>query len=480
MHSLSGYSIYESSIQSRGDTQYFLVRNLESGEKSLAIMGESGSFDVKQQTANGAAICPLNSHNLVELTKIFTWLAPVPLGLKASAGFGDRLGIATPGHILAAEGMGFAPVFAQQSVRENARTGRTPRQVLEDAAWGVFEGGWTLPWGADADHLKTTNDLESFAQAGYTFFTIDPGEHVDNAAQDDDTEILVKKVATLPWEWLQSSPAQAYNTYLEKTTRLGNTSIHFTEHELLRAMAKYGKAVVHSYRMQQHLLKVMDGKPFDLEISVDETDLPTSVQEHYYISSELKRLGVVWTSMAPRFIGRFEKGVDYIGDLQAFEKDLEAHALVLNAFGTYKLSLHSGSDKFSVYRLVTEKVFGKVHLKTAGTSYLEALRVLAQTSPALFRQILQLGIDRYPIDMASYHVSARLEKVAAPGQLQDVELPLLLDQFDARQVLHVTYGSALAKFGQEILSALRANEELYYQVLKQHFRKHLEPLVYQS
>lgn len=120
-----------------------------------------------------------------------------PLSLKPSFGFGDRLGIATPGHIAAVLGTGFAPIFAQQPVRENARTGRTPQQVMDDARRAVESAGWNDPWGADADHLKTMDDIPSFVKAGYTFFTVDPGEYVDDDASHDSLEVLRKKAKDL-------------------------------------------------------------------------------------------------------------------------------------------------------------------------------------------------------------------------------------------------------------------------------------------
>ena len=89
------------------------------------------------------------------------------------------------------------PIFAQQSVRENTRTGRTPQQVLDDAIWGIFQEGWRAPWGADADHVKEIADLAPFVAAGYTFYTIDPSDYVDNAAQTDAPETLREKVARL-------------------------------------------------------------------------------------------------------------------------------------------------------------------------------------------------------------------------------------------------------------------------------------------
>jgi len=131
----------------------------------------------------------------------------------------------------------------------------------------------------------------------------------------------------------------------------------------------------------------------------------------FYIASELKRLGVHWVSLAPRYVGRFEKGVDYIGDLAELRTDLAGHAAIARALGPYKLSLHSGSDKFSVYPLIVEAARGQVHFEDSGTSYLEALRTIARVKPALFREIAELAIERYPTDRATYHVSAELAKL---------------------------------------------------------------------
>jgi len=179
-------------------------------------------------------------------------------------------------------------------------------------------------------------------------------------------------------------------------------------------------------------------------------------------------LGVKFTSLAPRFIGRFEKGVDYIGDLNALDVELEKHAAVTANFGTYKLSLHSGSDKFSVYPLVAKHWGGQIHVKTAGTSYLEALRVLAKHEPDLFLQIYSLGRERYDTDRRTYHVSAKLEMLPNTD-----DLPSLLNDFHAREVLHVTFGSALAHFEKEIKASLVNHADAYRMALETHFEKHL-------
>jgi hypothetical protein len=389
-----------------------------------------------------------------------------PLNLTPSFGFGDRLGLATPGHIASVKGTKFAPIFAQQSVRENTRTGRTPQQVMDDAQRAVDAAKWDAPWGADADHLKTVDDILPFIAAGYTFFTVDPGEHVDNAADTDSVEALKQKVASLNWDelsalYLSGDGEQAWGKFAKSP--LGEAE------SLMRATIKYGRAIQHAVSMFKRLSELTDA--FDFEVSVDETDSPTTPLEHFFIANELIRKGVKFTSLAPRFIGRFEKGVDYIGDLNALDAELSKHAVVTAHFGTYKLSLHSGSDKFSVYPLVAKHWGERIHVKTAGTSYLEALRVLAKHEPGLFLKIYTLGRERYETDKKTYHVSAELNKLPKTD-----DLPSLLEDFHAREVLHVTFGSALSQFGVELKAALVKYDDAYYDGLKKHFDKHLSLL----
>ncbi|MBE0689670.1 MAG: hypothetical protein IH587_06060, partial [Anaerolineae bacterium] len=343
-----------------------------------------------------------------------------------------------------------------------------------DAMWGVFETGWREPWGADADHLKLVADIPTFVAAGYTFFTIDPGDHVDDAAETDRLDTLYAKVKALDWRTLKSS---LEDTRARFTTSfaLDGVTLEFDEHMLLKAAVKYGGAVAHTVRMHNALRDHADGHPFELEMSVDETGTTTSLHEHFYIASELIRLDVAFVSLAPRFVGRFEKGVDYIGDLDELDQNIAGHAAIMRHFGNrYKLSLHTGSDKFGVYPIAMRHTNGRVHLKTAGTSYLEALHLIASVEPAFFREILDFARNRYETDRKSYHVSAQLEHVATASDLTDAQLPQLFSEFDARQVLHVTFGSVLDVFGDRLAAALKHNRDEYYAYIKRHFDRHLE------
>ena len=152
----------------------------------------------------------------------------------------------------------------------------------------------------------------------------------------------------------------------------------------------------------------------------------------------------------------------------------------MRTLGPYKISIHSGSDKFSIYPIVAELTEGLVHVKTAGTSYLEALRAIARVQPALFREVLDFARERYEIDKATYHVSADVTRVRPAGEVADDYLPALLDDFHARQVLHVTYGSVLTaeggeRFARRLRATLSANEEAHYAALEAYLGRHVRP-----
>src|SRR4030095_264792 len=127
--------------------------------------------------------------------------------------------------------------------------------------------------------------------------------------------------------------------------------------------------------------------------------------EHVVVVRELQRLGMEFISFAPRFVGRFEKGGEDIGDLDGLQREFQVHAEIARALGPYKLSLHSGSDKYSTYPLIAEATKGVVHLKTAGTSWAEALRAIAHNDADLMRLILTLAVDSFEANRKSYHLS---------------------------------------------------------------------------
>lgn len=486
-----GLRIQTSSLTRHEGAVYALTQP-EGGPQRLVVVAPVGSplLDgfVGERTDNAGTstlLGPLSNENATTLRGRLGWLRPTVLGLRTTVGLGDRLGLATPGQLRAVRAAGgdLAPLPAQQSIREMTRTGRTPQQVLDDAMWGVFAEGWQSGFGADADHLKTTADIDSCLAAGYTFYTFDPGAHVDRGADTASAPTLRDRFEALPWDQLEDTPAALAARYLATPIICEDHRIPCDDTALRRAAVKYGQAVAHVVMLYRHLAHVGAGRAWEVEVSVDETESPTTHAEHYYLATELRRLGVRWVSLAPRYVGRFEKGVDYIGDVGAFEADIAVHAAIARTLGPYKLSLHSGSDKFSIYESAVRQTRGMAHLKTAGTSYLEALRTVGHLAPALLRVIYAFARERYETDRASYHVSARLDRAPAPASLSDRNLSELLEQFDAREILHVTFGSVLTErnavdqccFYDDLMDVLRAHPDAYADDLEKHFLRHLRP-----
>lgn len=411
-------------------------------------------------------------------------MKPTILGLKKSFGFGDRLGLATPGHLSASSRYDFAPIFAQQSIREMERTLRSPTEVMDAARDALLQAGYTGVWGADGDHLKTEADIDATAAVGFCFFTLDPSEFVVNSADTMAQEDLAAAIGSMVEDGIL--PEDWTSLYLNRSFDLDSGEVlTFSEETLSRAAVKYARSIHHCERLARHIEKTVAPDQSELEVSVDETDSPTSPLEHLFFALELKRRNIQVVSLAPRFVGDFEKGIDYIGDIGRFEKELERHVAIARYCGPYKISIHSGSDKFSIYPAIGRICGDLLHVKTAGTSYLEALRVVCRTDPVLFDAIAQYSRARFDEDKRTYHISttnAQIDAVfARNGDREDT----FLETIPGRQLLHVTFGSVLTQgsddsgrpFKDALLENLTREEDLYAEVLDHHLGRHLQELV---
>jgi len=330
---------------------------------------------------------------------------------------------------------------------------------MQAAIIALAERGYGGSWGADADHLKTTEHVSRMAAAGFCFFTIDPSEHVGKGALTREQE----------------------SAYLGRKFDVPNVGkLQFDVASLRNAAVKYGRALDHVGLMGRHIAQTMGTRPFEIEVSVDETSEPTSVLDHLFIGLELRRLAVARVvSVAPRFIGDFEKGIDYKGDLKKFEASLRDHLEIARFCGPYKISVHSGSDKFSIYPIVGRVCGQLLHVKTSGTSYLEGLRVVARTAPQLFAEIVEFCRGRFGSDRQSYHISTTQADVAAlPKFSGPKEEPRFLDEVAGRQLLHVTFGSVLTHptFKPRILETLEGHAALHEELVERHLTKHLSLL----
>ena len=452
------------------------------------ISTESGTFRAVE-TDFEYHICPCNHANALSLRRRFPFTVPRAIGLSAALGAGDRVGLATPGHIRALRKFRISPVLAQQSVREMARTARSPEEVLDDVSWAVFQEGYRDGFAADADHLKSEKDIEDTFNAGFTMYTIDPSDLVSDEVDVCDSATLEERFEKLPWDQLNGAGEELLERYLRREFNIdaegGALQFDFSRKELLRAAVKYLPAIARVIKLKAHLDGLFDGKPFDLEVSLDETRAPTSLLEHFFMASELNRLGLHVSGLAVHFTGRFEKGIDYMGDLGEFERTFREHVIVSGSCDPYKVSIHSGSDKFSIYPIIGKLAGGSFHLKTAGTSYLETLRIVARHDPPLFRRIIKYSMAYFDADRKTYAISTKLSMIPDEGKVKDEDLEeTFLNGNSGRQLLHVTFGSILTAraenggwlFRDRMRMILFDHEEEYYGTIQTYFERLLTSL----
>ena len=401
---------------------------------------------------------------------------------KPSFGFGDRIGITTCAHINIAKNYPVFPVFAQQSARELERTQRTPSDVMKDAFWDIFEKGFIKGYGADADHLKKEQDIENYIKAGFRMFTIDIIDDIN----DDVYEMSENQIRDKLSKGCEKDIFQKYKSKgkILLKGKKQDLIMNIQEDELAGTAVKFSSAILKIEKLY-HFIYSKIGGDFDLEISVDESNYPTTYLDHYVLVSELYKRNINIFSIAPHFRGQFEKGIDYIGNINEFIEDIDYHNAISNEFEKYKISIHTGSDKFSIYPYISEYTQGSYHVKTAGTSFLEAIKVAGKVDIVLMREILKFCLDRFNEERKSYHLSTNLDNVPKP---EDINKENIVEVFntnnDFRQVIHVGYGPILTEkdnnrkfvFRDILYNILNENYDMYSDCIREHFERHLKAL----
>ena len=450
-------------------------------DRVLGIFGASEAFAgfegqaVEPGEVGSALFAALTHPNAVALRTALPFTAPSTLGDRAiTFGVGDRLGVAGPGHLRGMSSYQSCPVLAQQSVRELDLTGRDYEQVLDASTWAVFQEGYERPWGADGDHLKTEDWVRTALRVGFTRITADVSDYISHEyAAGSDTEIMKA------YERLEEGYRQRIEkTYLPLNIDLDSgETVSFSRPVLARTALIYGRAIEHALRLYRTGVKARGEGGFDFELSVDETETPTTPEAHVFVALEAGELGMRIGSLAPRFVGEFQKGIDYIGDLKEFERTFAVHAALARRFG-HRISVHSGSDKFSVFPAVGKLSRGRYHIKTAGTFWLESMRIIAVHEPALYRRLHEAALERFDKATRYYVVTTNLDNVPVLDSLQDRELPSLFDNPDARQLIHITYGELLRdrELGPGFFEALHHHIEEYWVAVAEHTERHLKTL----
>ncbi|NCC65294.1 MAG: hypothetical protein EOM15_11625, partial [Spirochaetia bacterium] len=335
-----------------------------------------------------------------------------------------------------------------------------------------------LGYGSDGDHLKTGEEVAMALNAGVSMITLDSSQHIDTSIQNlSDAEV------DLAYDRLEKEDRMLFEQlYEDQLFSIAEETLKLSRMQLRRDILTYHRALDHIQKIYEQYIKKAE-YPIDFEISIDETEQTTHPNSHLFIALELKRRKVSISTIAPRFVGEFQKGIDYRGDLSLFEEDLSLHAAIAQEFH-YRLSIHSGSDKFSIFPILGRCIKGSFHVKTAGTNWLEAVRLISQKDPELYRKIHKHALSRFPDACAYYHVSTDITAIRDLDTVCDAELPTYLEDDNARQLLHITYGFILEDedergnklFKEELFALLVKEEEAYAGLLKAHIEKHLQLL----
>ncbi|MCS8604483.1 tagaturonate epimerase family protein [Lactiplantibacillus pentosus] len=484
---LTDKEVYVPSIQVDRTNVYFVLHEIKDKQvaKSLVVYEDRDSvndFDA-QETATDAnkvlLVGALNEQNWHALTKRFAWVKPTSRhGYKYTFGLGDRLGNASNAHLRLFKGRGIMPILSQQSIRELLLTNRTLTDVILDAGWSVFEEGYTDGWAADGDHVKNPHEVDYAVKAGCSMITLDCTEKIHNEIADLSDQELDDQ-----FNALDDDLVKYFNdTYLDKEFKISDkATVHFSKKDVEQSVliffgaVEYATFIYHKFVVPYNL---------DFEISMDETIVPTTPANHYFFANELHRKGITPETLAPKFYGEFQKAIDYIGDVDRFEREYVVHEAIAEHFG-YKLSIHSGSDKLSVYEIIgrLSKEHGW-HVKTAGTNWLEALRVIAHVDPKLMVELYKFAYDNLDDVAAFYVFNAQTDGTAPkPETINTDNVMTLLSDDDARQVLHTMYGSILNLqksyryvYRDRFFKILKEHQDLYDKYLNAHIAEHLDLL----
>lgn len=479
---LRGYCPVEESFRTLNGMQFGIFRTAQ--DRLLAIWnGTDSAFsgEAKMEGGESWLECPLTHENCNALRARFPYTIPVSLrGKDVSIGLGDRLGLVAGAHIRALEGTGAFPVIAQQSRRELNLTGRSYAQMLDDVAWQVFEAGYEGGYGADGDHLKTLDEVISAIDDGATMITLDCSDYIVPSAHAMTAEAAEEFCRE---NFSVQQLAMWYDCYCGKSFQLNNGDVvSFVEDTFAQLLVTYGASLDFIKTVYNKAI-IKAPHEVSFEISIDETEIPTTPEAHYFIAHQLEKMQIKADSIAPRFCGEFQKGIDYIGNTAQFEKEFKVHVAIANEFG-YRISVHSGSDKFSVFPYVGKLSGYRFHLKTSGTSWVEAVRVIAMCNPMLFRRMAAFSCLHFEEARKYYHVSASTERFPDLRHIADESLPALLDEIDVRQIMHITYGFLLqAKdesgkdiFRSDIYRTLQENRDVLNDVISSHIRRHAKAL----
>jgi hypothetical protein len=404
-----------------------------------------------------------------------------------TVGIGALLGLAIPGHIRAIKKFQVHPVLAQYTaVEENATIGRNFTQGIQDAVWAVFQENYQDGYGAGGDPLKSLQEVKEALDAGVSMITLDPAGKMSSEAFQASKGWIDRRFK----EEIDEGDAQVtFHLFLDKEFVWkgpeGEFAIGFDEESVKRNTLFFYKAMDLIEEVYQLIRSKTGNRPLvDFEISLEEAPFPTSPENHFFFALELSHRGVRIQSLAPQFVGEFQKGMDDRKDRETFHRQFYQHALIAQDYGSYKISLHSERNELPVLSEMGGMSNGSFHLKTAGASWLEAVRLVALRNPSLYREIHRYASSSIKEASERSWGTTDLNQITNLQKVHHQEPPRLLDQEDSRELLQIPNGFVLKAtdgdgknlFRDPVYDTLIQYEEEYWSLLEKHIEHHLNSL----
>jgi hypothetical protein len=408
---------------------------------------------------------------------------------KYSFGVGDRFAHQAEAQLTAFQkaqqkGFDITPVW-NKSFREHKIISSNPRETREQADLAIKKLGWDDPHFVDADHV--TFDTVDFFLESSDFFTLDVADYIGEITVEENIRSFIEK----------------HRRYIGEFEIPGISEKFVLDEERLEKIARsYLKAIEEAGRTYRKIQASKGNNTFVIEVSMDETDNPQTPLEIFFILSGLAAEQIPVETIAPKFSGRFNKGVDYVGDLDLFRKEFEQDLAVIQyAIKEFslpeglKLSVHSGSDKFSLYPIIKEVIRANnagLHIKTAGTTWLEELIGLALAGGEgleIAKKIYHHSLSRFDELCGPYATVIDINKENLPSEDEvkswdgeSYAKALRHDQScaeynpDVRQLLHVGYKVA-AEMKESYYPALeKFADTIAEQVSDNIYERHMKPL----
>jgi tagaturonate epimerase len=408
---------------------------------------------------------------------------------KYSIGLGDRFGYEGAAQLRAVQkaetrGVRIVPVW-NKSNREHSIIGTSPEDTRHEADEAVKTCKWTGSYYVDADHVGLAT-VDRFLNSS-NFFTIDVADYIGKMAKAANVEAFLSAMSRF-----------VGTLHIPQM----HAPIPVTDELLTNIAHKYLFAVEEAGKVYRHIAERKGAGSFVTEVSVDEANNPQTPAELLFILAAIAREAIPVQTIAPKFTGSFLKGIDYVGNIQLFTKEFEDNLAVLAfAVKTFslppnlKLSIHSGSDKFSLYPIMhraMRKFDAGLHLKTAGTTWLEEVIGLAQSEGAglaLAKEIYGLALPRYDEMCKPYLPVISIEKEKLPSlemvhswSGEDYVSALQHDQscksfsIHFRQLMHVSFRVAAEMSGRYTNLLRQCRTVIEENVARNIFDRHIQPL----